>query len=148
MSDAPDILAPESRHNLHVTGRSDLRDVGDWSAETLYQAVKAADAAGDHVVVLDYGRSNIYLCDPDTLTYHPPKALGLEAPATLALTEPERFDPTGPKVVPHEPVEVAPEFDILIPAFDWDELTEDDILPPTHIRSSDSPTGAGTGTPG
>ncbi len=145
---SPDITDPQSRHNIHVTARSDLCDVGEWSVETLYQAVKAADAGDDHAAVLDYDRSQIYIAATDDLTYHPPEALGFESPPTLEITSPKQFLPEKPKLVAHEPVTIAPEFDILIPAFDWDELSEDDILPPTQRRPSDSPTGTGTGTLG
>lgn len=43
---------------------------------------------------------------------------------------------------------VSPTFDILIPAFDWNDLDEQDVLPPIDRRGSRSPTGTGTGTPG
>lgn len=49
-----DVTAPQSRHNIHVTSRDDLRGVGTWSRETLYEAVRYADNADDFVVVLDY----------------------------------------------------------------------------------------------
>ncbi len=140
------ITHPRSRHNIHVTARSDLRPVGDWSVETLYQAVKAAAAGDGHTVVLDYDRSKLYIAAAEELTYQPPEALGFESPPALDVAAPQLFDPDGPTLRSHASVRVGPEFDLLIPAFDWDELTEDDILPPTDRRPTRSP--SGTGTPG
>lgn len=147
MSASPPITDPRSRHNIHVTDRSDLREVGEWSVDTLYEAVTAADAAaGDHAAVLDYGRSSIYVVGFEGMTYHPPEALGFESPPTLAVTTPRLFDPAGPQLVAHESVEIENEFDILIPAFDWEDLSAEDVLPPVERRRSESPTD--TGTPG
>ena len=144
---SPPITDPRSRHNIHVTARSDLRDVGEWSAETLFQAVTAADAAdGEHAVVLDYDRTNLYVVEFEGLTYHPPAALGFESPPTLTVTAPQLFDPDGPQLHAHESVEVTATFDILVPAFDWEDLSEADLLPPVERRPSGAPTD--TGTPG
>lgn len=41
---------------------------------------------------------------------------------------------------------VTPEFDVLVPAFDWDEQSEDDVLPPVERR--ESPAGTGSETSG
>ena len=142
-----DLLDPRSRHNIHVTSRSDLRDIHEWSQDTLYQAVSAADTE-DNIVVLDYGRTNIYLVGEEELEYQPPEILGVRTPPALRISSSRQFDPEGPKIVPNQSVVVSPEFDILVPAFDWDGLDEEDILPPTDRTPSSTSTGAGTGTLG
>lgn len=143
-----DVTAPASRHNLHVTRRDDLEATGPWSTETLYRAVKRADEGESDVVVLDYARSNLYLAASSKLTYTPPKGLGFAAPPALAVVDPRRFDPDALTTEPHDSVTVSPEFDILVPAFDWEELSEDDILPPMDTRRTPAPTGTQTGTSG
>lgn len=145
-----DLTAPRSRHNLHVTGPEDLRDVAGWSRETLYAAVEYADDGGDRVVVLDYGREALYVAAAGDLTYRPPRALGFGAPPALEVDDPLLYDPEAPadrRTEPTDPVTVSPEFDILVPAFDWEELDEEP-LPPVDSRLSGSPTRSGTGTPG
>lgn len=145
MPSSPPITDPRSRHNIHVTARSDLHDVGPWSTDVLYAAVVAADRAdGEQAAVLDYGRENIYVAGVDSLTYHPPETLGFESPPTLAVTDPQLYDPDEPALLASESVEISPEFDILIPAFDWEELSEEDLLPPVDKRPSESPTGSET----
>lgn len=144
-----DVLDPRSRHNLHVTGPGDLQDVriGEWSGETLFAAVKRADEA-DSVVVLDHGRTALYLADGADLAYDPPRVLGLTAPPALHVAGADRYDPGTDRTEPVGTVTVSPEFDVLIPAFDWEEMDEDDVLPPVDRVPSRSPTGTGTGTPG
>lgn len=142
-----DVLDPRSRHNRHVTARDDIDAVPPWSVEELYRAVVAADRqADDVVVILDYSRSNLYLVVSSAIEYEPPAMLGIGSPPVLQVIDPLRFDPEANAAVPHVSVLVAPEFDILVPAFDWDEITDDDVLPPITIRPTESPTG--TGTPG
>lgn len=53
------------------------------------------------------------------LTYEPPQGLGLRAPPALYVAEPYRIDPDQQTTTAVEPVIVSPEFDILVPAFDW-----------------------------
>lgn len=142
-----DVIDPRSRHNVHVTGPGDLQDTGEWSSETLYAAVARADS-DDLVVVLDYGRTALYLAAGTDLTYEPPRALGLAAPPALGVADPALFDPETGTAEPVDAVVVTPAFDILVPAFDWEEMDEDDVLPPVHTTGSYSATGSGTGTPG
>jgi hypothetical protein len=142
-----DVTAPRSRHNVHVTGPEDLQGIADWSRETLYRAVKFADDGDGGLVVLDYGRSNLYVASAAALDYRGPGALGLGRPPALAVDDPALYDPEGPDARPIDPVTVSPEFDILIPAFDPSEM-DDDPLPPVDTRDSSTPTGFGTGTPG
>lgn len=142
-----DVLDPRSRHNVHVTRAADLDPVGPWSRETLYAVVRRADGE-ERVVVLDYARREIYLTAGDGLAYEPPQGLGLASPPTLRVAEPHRVAPDQGAVTAIDPVDVAPEFDVLVPAFDWDEIDEDDVLPPVHRRPSGAPAGSGTGTSG
>jgi len=142
-----DLLAPESRHNRHVSDPGDLRGVGDWSAAALYRAVEAADDGEDGCVVVDYGRSALYLAAGAGLTYYPPRAFGIGDPPALAVADPRVYDPEADAATAVDDRVVSPEFDILVPAFDWAELDEDDLLPPIEERS-ESPTDAGTGASG
>ncbi len=142
-----DVTAPASRHSLRVGGRSDLEAVSDWSADTLYAAVRRADEADDGAVVLDHGRASLYVAPRTGLRYESPGGLGLWSPPALHVADPRLFDPEGGETTPTDPVSVSPEFDVLVPAFDREELTEGDLLPPTTRRPSESPSGAGTGTP-
>ncbi len=144
---ADDVLDPRSRHNVHVTRAADLDAVGPWSAETLYAAVRRADSE-ERVVVLDYGRRELYLAAGGELAYEPPQRLGLAAPPALHVAEPYRLDPDRQTATAIDPVSVSPEFDILVPAFDWQELSDDDVLPPVDRRPSQTPAGSGAGTPG
>jgi len=140
-----DVIDPRSRHNVHVTGPEDLQDTGEWSSETLYAAVIRADG-DDLVVVLDYGRTALYLATGPDLTYEPPRVLGFAAPPALHVADPALFDPETGTAESVEPVVVTPAFDILVPAFDWEEMDEGDVLPPVHTARS--ATGSETGTPG
>jgi hypothetical protein len=142
-----DVLDPRSRHNVHVTSAADLDAIGPWSHETLYAAVRRADDE-ERVVVLDYGRRELYLAAGTDLTYEPPRGLGLAAPAALRVADPHRIDPEQLTTAAVEPVVVSPEFDVLVPAFDWETLSEDDVLPPVDRQPSQTPAGSGTGTPG
>ncbi len=135
-----DVTAPRSRHNRHVTREEDLEPVGSWSCEQLSAAVRRADAEG-RVVVLDYGRERLYLADATGLTYVPPRGLGLAADPALRVSDPAVFDPETGAVELIASVTVAPEFDILVPAFDWEE-TDDSWEPPRPRRRSSS-----TGSP-
>lgn len=143
-----DVTAPQSRHNIHVTSRDDLRGVGEWTGETLYEAVRFADSNGDFVVILDYRQRALYLAPGTGLQYEPPRGLGVAAPPVLHVRDPHLYDPAGPTATAIAPLTVSPKFDILVPAFDWNELDEQDVLPPIDRRGSRSPTGSGTGTPG
>lgn len=145
-----DVTDPRSRHNIHVTAKEDLRGVGEWSRETLYQSVRFADRNSDRdfVVVLDYQRPAMYLTPGTALRYEPPRVLGVAAPPALHVRDPHRYDPDGPTATSVHPVTVSPKFDILVPAFEWNDLDEQDVIPPIDRRSSRSPTGTGSGTPG
>lgn len=143
--DTTDVTAPRSRHNLHVTERADLVGIGPWSAEQLYAAVqRAEDETG--VVVLDYRREQLYLVGHDDVTYLPPSALGFGDEPGLRVEDPQRYDPDNDSIarVRLESVTVTPEFDILVPAFDWEEPDEYWEPPEltSHERSSDRPSGA------
>ena len=142
-----DVLDPRSRHNVHVTRAADLDAIGPWSGETLYTAVRRADDE-ERVVVLDYGRRELYLAAGTDLTYEPPRGLGLAAPPTLHVAEPHRIGPDRQTSTAIDPVVVSPEFDVLVPAFDWEALGDDDVLPPVDRQPSETPAGSGTGTPG
>jgi len=123
--------------------------VAGWSRDTLYEAVKFADGE-DRVVVLDYGRERLYVADGADLAYHPPRALGLGAPPALEVAEPLLYDPDAPerrRTEPHESVRVSPEFDVLVPAFDWEDRGEEP-LPPVDSRPTGSASRLGTGSPG
>lgn len=141
-----DITAPASRHNIHVTDRSDLDGIDAWSRDELYRAVKTADEDGS-LVVVDYDRSLLYLAARSALTYHPPRVLGLAAEPTLHVAGPTRYDPATAETEPLEARVVSPTFDVLVPAFDWTDLTEADLPPPRSSRSG-APSGRGTGSPG
>jgi hypothetical protein len=142
-----DILDPRSRHNIHVTRADDLDVVGEWARDTLYAAVRRAERE-ERVVVLDYGRSALYLADGADLSYEPPRRLGFAAPPMLHVGAPWRFQPDQHTTTAVDAVTVSPEFDILVPAFDWADLSEEDVLPPIDARRSRTPAGSGTGTPG
>jgi len=143
--DAADVTDPMSRHNLHVTRREDLIDIGPWSREQLWAAVGRADEE-DGIVVLDYGREQLYLVGRGDVTYLPPRVLGLADEPGLRVEEPRTYDPGEGAVgkVRVEAVTVAPAFDILVPAFDWTE-PDDQWEPPERDyqeRPSGSPSGA------
>lgn len=137
-----DITAPRSRHNRHITRKEDLEPVGSWSRDQLYEAVERADAE-ERLVVLDYSRERLYLARATDLTYVPPRILGLAADPALRVSDPGVFDPETGAVEPTVSVTVAPKFDILVPAFDWE--TADDWEPP-RPRRQESPTGTPTGS--
>lgn len=143
--DPTDVTAPMSRHNLHVTQKSDLIGIGPWSQNQLWAAVERADDEGS-IVVLDYGREQLYLVDTDDTTYLPPSALGFAESPGLRVHEPRTYDPERGTVgrARVETRTVAPEFDILVPAFDWTE--PDDQWEPPELeyreRATDSPSGA------
>ena len=143
----PRITDPESRHNLHVTREADLIAVGPWSRAELYAAVERADAA-DRVVVLDYGRERIYLVDESDVTYLSPKALGFADAPGVRLAEPQPYSPSDGTVgrIRAQTVVVSPEFDLLIPAFDWSE--PDDEWEPPELDYRDRPAGSPTGAIG
>ncbi|MEF8901289.1 MAG: hypothetical protein V5A25_08720 [Halovenus sp.] len=145
--DTTDVTAPMSRHNLHVTQQEDLIDIGPWSQEQLWAAVERADGE-DGIVVLDYGREQLYLVDHGDVTYLPPRVLGLAEEPGLRVRNPRTYDPDGDTVakVRVESVTVAPEFDILIPAFDWTEL--DDQWEPPELDYQERPSGSPSGAVG
>lgn len=147
-----DVTHPLSPHSVHVTGPEDLAAVGDWSRAELYATVEAADERG-RVVVVDYGRDRLYLAAEEALEYRAPDPLGRREPA-LDVEEPLVATPDGDgEAVAVEPatdtdtvtVTVAPEFDVLVPAFDLEELEEDQI-PVEPLRRPTS-TGTGAGSP-
>ena len=141
-----DVTAPRSRHSVHVTDRGDLVGVGEWSRDALFRAVRAADER-DEVVVVDYGRSVLSLAERSALTYRPPRVLGIAAEPALHVASSTRYDPAGPETDPLGPRVVSPQFDLLVPAFDWTELTEAD-LPPRRTTRTGTPRGTGAGSPG
>jgi len=148
-----DVTVPGSRHSVHVTGPDDLAGIAGWSRETLYRAVKFVDDGdpddtASRTVVLDYGRGNLYAAAASDLTYEPPRGLGLLEAPSLHVAAPDLLDPEGPETDPFHPVTVSPEFDVLVPAFDWEEMDLDDLPPPVDLESSDAPAGAGVGTSG
>lgn len=108
---------------------------------------RAARPRTDSVVGVSDNRGGEISAGAD-LTYEPPRGLGLAAPPALRVAEPHRIDPDREATNPIEPVVVSPEFDVLIPAFDWEALSNDDILPPVERRPSETPAGSGTGTLG
>jgi hypothetical protein len=140
------ILDPRSRHNIHVTRADDLNAVDAWARDTLYAAVQHAERE-ECVVVLDYGRSALYLTDGADLSYEPPRGLGFAAPPMLHVAAPRRFQPDEHATTAVDAVTVSPAFDILVPAFDWTDLSEEDLLPPIDTRRSRTPAGTGAGTP-
>ena len=146
-SDTPDVTDPMSRHNLHVTAESDIVGVGPWSEEQLFAAVERA-AAESCLVVLDYGRERLYLVTGDDVAYLSPTALGFGDQPGLKVTEPRPYDPETdtPSRVRVESVTVAPEFDILIPAFDWTE--PDEHWEPPELEYQDRPSGSPSGAIG
>ena len=137
-----DVTAPASRHNIHVTRRADLTDVRDWTQAELYAAVERADAE-DAVVVIDYGQALLYLADQADVTFVPPRRLGLSGEPGLRVQAPAVYDPETDAVSGLDVDErlVAPEFDVLIPAFDWETQDEDSmpIEPEYRERPSGSP---------
>lgn len=141
------VTDPMSRHNLHVTDRSDLIDIGPWSQDQLFAAVERADSE-DGAIVLDYDREQLYLADTDDLAYLPPTALGIADDPGLRIDQPRAYDPESRSVgrVRVESVTVSPEFDILIPAFDWTE--PDDEWEPPELDYRDRPSGSPSGAVG
>jgi hypothetical protein len=141
------ITDPMSRHNLHVTAESDLVDIGPWTADQLYAAVERADFV-DGVVVLDYGRERLHLVAREGVAYLPPTALGFGDQPGLELDEPRPYDPETDTLgrVRVESVTVAPEFDILIPAFDRTE--PDEHWEPPELEYQDRPSGSPSGAVG
>ena len=137
-----DITAPASRHNVHVTRQADLTDVRNWAEDELYTAVERADAE-DAVVVIDYGRDLLYLADQADVTFVPPRRLGLSGAPGLRVRTPAVYDSETDAVSGLDVDErlVSPEFDILIPALDWETQDEDSIPiePEYRERPSGSP---------
>jgi hypothetical protein len=143
-----DLLDPRSRHNYHVTDREDLPAVGPWSSDALYRAVRRADDRPDGVVVLDYGRTALYLAGGTDLGYDPPRMLGVAGPPSLRVDDPATYDPGADAVVDGpDRVTVSPAFDLLVPAFDFPG-DRDEAPPPFGGRRAGTPTGTGRGTPG
>jgi hypothetical protein len=138
-----DVFAPESRHNYYVTSPADLQDVAGWSRGELYAAVEAADDGEDGCVVVDYGRDALYLAAGRRLSYRPPRLFGVGGEPALVVPEARQYDPESGEGEPLGEVVVSPTFDVLVPAFDWSALDEDD-LPPTVPWGSRSPASAGT----
>lgn len=145
--EATDITAPGSRHNLHVTAESDLIDIGPWTQQQLYRAVERAESE-DCVVVLDYGREQLYIVDRKKIAYIPPTALGLASEPGLRVTDPRTYDPDDDVIGRSrtDSLVVSPEFDILIPAFDWTEV--DDAWEPPELDYREQPSGTTSGTVG
>ncbi|MFB6112082.1 MAG: hypothetical protein ABEJ35_06060 [Halobacteriaceae archaeon] len=146
---ARDLTDPLSMRSIHVTGPDDLRSVGDWSIPALYATVEAADDRGG-VVVLDYDEAQLYLSEAVSVEEGPLGLLGHGG--TLAVREPVLAEPTADgsdvELTPLETTSltVDPPWDVLVPAFDLEEL--DDQLPPIETVSRPSPSGAGTWSPG
>jgi hypothetical protein len=145
--DTADVTDPMSRHNLHVIAESALVDIGPWAADQLHAAVERADDE-DAVVILDYGREVLYLVDSDNVAYVPPTALGFGDEPGLEVEEPRPYDPDTDTLgrVRVESATVAPEFDILIPAFDWSE--PDEYWEPPEFEYRDQPSGSPSGAVG
>lgn len=147
LRESPAVTDPNSRHNLHVTQKSDLIDIGPWSQDQLYAAVQRVDSDDDaEAVVLDYGRERLYLAATDDLTYLPSKALWLRAEPGLRVDQPRGYVPEENRVerARVHSITVSPTFDILLPAFDWTE-PDDDWEPPEfdyREQPSGSPSGA------
>lgn len=139
-----EVTHPLSPHSVHVAGPEDLAGVAEWSCAELYATVEAADER-DRVVVVDYGRSRLYLAPEEDLEYTAPGALGGRKPA-LAVAAPLVATPGEPVGVEEgEDVTVSPEFDVLVPAFDLEELEE--APPPVEPLRRPTSTGTGTGSP-
>jgi hypothetical protein len=121
--------------------RADLTDVRDWTQAELYAAVERADAE-DAVVVIDYGRALLYLADQADVTFVPPRRLGLSGEPGLRVRTPAVYDPETDAVSGLDVDErlVAPEFDVLIPAFDWETQDEDSM--PIEPEYRERPSGA------
>lgn len=139
-----DVTAIGSRHVIYVTEPADLADVAGWPAETLFSVVEAADPL-DRLVVLDYGRERLYAAAD--VAFDRPTVFGLIEPGELTVEDPLLVDlADGIEFREHErTVTVAPEFDVLVPAFEWvDEEVE--LLPPTDRRDRPSPSPHGTPT--
>jgi hypothetical protein len=100
------------------------------------------------VTVIDYGRDRLYLVAEEGLEYDPPDPLGRRDPA-LAVADPLVATPDGEDVAvePGEAATVAPEFDVLVPAFDLEELDEDLVPLEPLRRPTSTGTGAGAGSP-
>ena len=137
-----DITAPAFRHNVYVTRRAGLTDVRDWTQAELYAAVERADAE-DAVVVIDYGRALLYLADRADVTFVPPRRLGLSGASGPGDRTPAVYDPETDAASGLDVDErlVSPEFDILIPALNWESRDEDSmpIEPEYRERPSGSP---------
>ena len=137
-----DVFAPASRHSYYVTAPADLRIVPGWSQRVLSAALEAADDGEDGCVVVDYGRDALYLAAGRQLSYRRPGLLGIRSDPALVVPAASRYDPEGGETEPLGAVVVSPAFDVLVPAFDWRALDEDDV-PPAVPRRSRSPSGAG-----
>jgi hypothetical protein len=143
-----DLLDPRSRHSYHVTDREDLPAVEPWSPAALYRAVRRADDDPDGVVVLDHGRTTLYIAGGTALHYDPPRVLGVAGPPALRVDDPVSYDPEADAVTDGPGrVTVSPAFDVLVPAFGFpDDL--DEAPPPLGSRRAGQPTDTGRGTPG
>jgi len=130
-----------------VTRESDLLDVGPWSKEQLYAAVERADAEGE-AVVLDYGDERLYLAETGDIAYLSPTALGFAEAPGLRVEAPRTYAPDDGEVgrTRVESVTVSPEFDILIPAFEWTE--PDDEWEPPELDYRERPSGTSAGAAG
>lgn len=157
---ARDVRDPLSLGSVHVTEQTELRAAGPWSSATLHAVVEEA-APLDRLVVLDYGRENIYVAADASRSAHglvplTEPVLGVEEPL-LALVGDYHGDSsvqtvanggTRSEITLHQfrqAVEVTPPFDVLVPAFDLQETQEPP--PPTDPGATRQPTGHGTGTP-
>lgn len=146
-----DLTDPTSPRSVHVAGPDDLRAVGPWSGTALYATVEAADGL-DRVVAVDYDGERLLLAGDVEVEGTPlswlrtPPALLVAAPV-LAEPAPDGTEVTT-TVLEADTIRVTPPWDVLVPAFDLEEMDEE--LPPveTARRPSSTGAGAGTGTPG
>lgn len=147
LEDSGAVTDPQSRHNLHVTRHTDLINIGPWSRDQLYSAVQLADAENE-AVVLDYGREQLYLAAPDKIHYLSPTAFGLADAPGLRVDQPRLYDPDSERIRRSrvQSVTVSPEFDILIPAFDWTE--PDTQWEPPGLDYREQPIGTPSGVIG
>ena len=103
-------------------------------------AVERAD--DEDAVVVDYGRALLYLVDQANVTSVPPRRLKLSGEPGLRVQTPAVYDPETDVVSGLDVDErlVAPEFDVLILAFDWETQNEDSM--PTEPEYRERPSGS------
>ncbi|AAG18732.1 hypothetical protein VNG_0105H [Halobacterium salinarum NRC-1] len=141
-----DVFAPSARHSYYVTEPGDVAGVPGWDRDVVYAAVRTADGIDDGCVVVAYDRHALYVATQSAVTYHPPGLLGVRRSPRLAVADAHEYRPDSAETVGVGAVTVEDTFDVLVPAFDWTTLTDDDVPPAVPRRRTHAPSETGAGT--